>query len=417
MKQIDQRHYERAVLSALIQKSEVYDQIQLAVKDFQHIDYREVYQAIGNLIESGTQLDKLSILDEVRKNGRKSLASEIGELDLPTVGNIEYYANGLKDSTTRRELRNFAIELQESLQNGQDITEIQEKLELDLTTITTRQTSETRQLKYFMQEAIKRLEEQHKNRGKLSGVTTGLGKLNNLTNGWQPGTLNIIGARPSIGKTALAVTMAQKAAKAGHKVGIFSGEMSGGKLAYRLMSGIGHVNIINMGSGNMGEGDFNRLTDAGNKMNELPLYIDDTSNPSLAHIKSGTRQMKRKGIEIVFIDYLTLIKHGNVSTPRHERVGEISKQLKQLSRELDIPKVLLSQLNREAEGKEPSLDNLRQTGELEEDADIVLFLHRDRDSDDGITTVIVAKHRDGATGRFEILFLPQYVRFEDKGYK
>jgi replicative DNA helicase len=414
---IDQKQFERAVLSAIIQKNDIYDLIQMRIKDFQDIDYRKIYQAIGALIEEAKPIDKISILETTNRAYYRPLGAIIAGLDLPTAGNVAYYAKGLKDNTLRRELRDFAIGLQEALKNGDDIEDIQEKLEKDLTEITTKQSNEIKQLKYFMQTAIDQLQEQHKNKGKLSGIDTGFDGLNKLTNGWQPGTLNIIGARPAIGKTALAVTMAQKATKANHIVGIFSCEMSGGKLAYRLMSGIGHVNIINMGSGYMNDGDFDKLITAGNKMNELELYIDDTPNPTLAHIKSNARQMKRKGIEIIFIDYLTLIKHGALSTPRPERVGEISKQLKQLARELNIPIVLLSQLNRGAEGREPSLDNLRQTGELEEDADMVLFLHRDRDAGDGKTNVIIAKHRDGATGRFEILFLPQYVRFENKGFE
>jgi replicative DNA helicase len=165
-------------------------------------------------------------------------------------------------------------------------------------------------------------------------------------------------------------------------------------------------------------GDFDRIGDVCSRLYQAPLLLDDTPNIGLAELKSKARQMRRKGARIVFVDYLTLIRHGDSKMPRHERVGEVSKSLKQLAREMDIPIVALSQVGRDAEGKMPTLANLRQSGEIEEDADCIIFMHRDRNVSSGDQTVKieVAKNRNGVTDNIELIFVPQYTRFEEKVY-
>ena len=410
MKLYDLEH-EKAILSALIAKPELIDTTTLSQTDLFDGKHQAIFVAIRRLVDGNKAVNYLSIAEA--RNGSSFSAADVSSFDLPTVGNYEYYSASVIEFAHRRALRNIGIELQESIA-AQGVDELMESIDKKLSAIYDQNNNSVKRINAFLHSAVEDIQDRFNNQGKLMGVTTGFNLLDDATNGWQPGLLYIIAARPSIGKTAMALTMATAAAKAGHKVGFFSCEMSGEQLAFRLLAAESRVNISNLTSGVLHQEHFIRITNAGDTMNNLSILVDDTSNPTLSHIKGRARWMKRQGIELIFIDYLTLIKYGNVSTPRPERVGEIGKQLKQLCRELNIPIVVLSQVNREAEGREPTLANLRQSGEIEEDVDCLIFLHRERSDVATETDVIIAKQRQGPTTRFKCVFLPQYIRFENE---
>ena len=264
-------------------------------------------------------------------------------------------------------------------------------------------------IKDVLPEVVSRLEEDFKYGGKLRGVSSGYTDIDVLTNGFQGGDLIVIGARPSIGKTALALSMATKVAlQKNVMVGFFSCEMASVQLVNRLISGESRVNLRY--SKKSKEGYFDKIVNAADKLYSAAILIDDTANIGLTKLKNKARKMKRLGIKLIFVDYLTLIQHGNQRLQSYEKIGEISKSLKQLARELNISIVVMSQVNRNAEGRMPTLAHLRLSGAIEEDADIIMFLHRKRDGYE--TELNIAKNRNGPTDTIKLIFLPEYIRFE-----
>ena len=242
-----------------------------------------------------------------------------------------------------------------------------------------------------------------------------------MTSGFQKSEFIIIGARPSIGKTALALSMAANIAiKQGISAGFFSLEMSDMALMQRLVASEARINSSHLRSGMFKMSDFSKLTEAASRIYEAPLYIDDTPNMKLLQIRSTARRLKaQEDVQILFIDYIGLIEPENKGrTPRHEQVGEISRSLKALARELEVPIICLSQVGRQSEGEPPKLSDLRESGSIEQDADVVMFLHRDRmgsedePGSDRKTELIVAKQRNGPVGKVELVFVPQYTKFE-----
>lgn len=402
--------HEKAVLSALMVKAELIDDNIMTASDMFDEKHKMIFRAINQLVNDDITVNYLSVTEALKNT--KVNAADIAKMDLPTIGNFKYYAESVRELSQKRALRIIGLNLQEAIET-KDVNELLESIDRKLTVIYDHDNNSIQQIKGFLHKAIEDIEIRYNKRGKLMGIPTGLDLLDNAINGWQNGMFYIIAARPSIGKTAMALTMASVAATKGYLVGFFSCEMSGQQLAFRLIAAESRINISNLTSGFIMDKHFLRIIDAGNDLNSLPILVDDTPNPTLAHIKAHARKMKRQDVKLIFIDYLTLIKYGSQSTPRPERVGEIGKQLKQLSRELNIPIVVLSQVNRDAEGKEPTLANLRQSGEIEEDVDCLIFLHRERSQEATETDVIIAKQRQGPTTRFKCVFLPQYVRFEN----
>ena len=243
-----------------------------------------------------------------------------------------------------------------------------------------------------------------------------------MLSGFQPSEFIIIGARPSLGKTSLALSLANRMSiQEGRKVGFFTLEMSRISIMQRIMSMEARIDASRLRKGALRPQDFPRLFDAAGRIYDANMWITDVPNMPLLDIRSQSRRMKKlHGVEIIFIDYLTLIRPEKTDIPRHEQIAEISRSLKALARELDIPIVVLSQVSRDTEGKRPSLNNIRESGSIEQDADVVMFLHRERDpSHDNEsaqviqTELIVAKQRNGPIGTVPIAFIPKYAKFEE----
>ena len=271
-------------------------------------------------------------------------------------------------------------------------------------------------------ETIATIEKLYHNKDSYTGIPTGFADLDNLTSGFQSSEFIVIGARPSVGKTALALTMAANMSiRFGRAVGFFTLEMSRSALVQRLVSAEARLDSQRLRSGMLKPSDFHNLTEAAGRIYDAPLYIEDTPSLSILDLRALARRMRSQSkVEIMFVDYLTLITSESRDLPRHEQIAEISRSLKALARELDVPIVALSQVRRETEGKQPNLADIRESGSIEQDADVVIFLHRERnldrdvdaDSGDIETDLIIAKQRNGPVGTVKIAFIPKYTRFE-----
>jgi replicative DNA helicase len=279
----------------------------------------------------------------------------------------------------------------------------------------------------LVNQVIEKIEELYRSKKPYTGIPSGFDDLDSWTAGFQKSELVIIGARPSIGKTALALTMASHITM-DKKIpaAFFSLEMSDIALILRLISSEARLESEKIRKGILSNSDKAKIFQAAERIYEAPLFIVDTPGMKLLELRSLARRLRfLHDVQIIFIDYLTLITSDNRDMPRHEQIAEISRSLKSLARELDIPVVALSQLRRDAEGKQPNLADIRESGSIEQDADLVMFLHRERETDiknnkelDGKTELIIAKQRNGPVGKTDIVFIPKYARFETlaKGY-
>jgi replicative DNA helicase len=260
-------------------------------------------------------------------------------------------------------------------------------------------------------------------KAECTGIPSGYSALDYYTNGFQNSELIVIGARPSKGKTALALSMAANmAGKYNKRVGFFSLETDGMALMQRLLAGEAHVNSHRIQSGFLNDPEFNRLGVAGDTVFKYPMFICDTPNMRLIDLRTEARKLRAKEkIEIIFIDYIGLITSDSKEQQRHEQVAEISRSLKQLARELKIPVIVLAQVKREVKEDKPSLSDLRESGSIEQDADLVLFLHDSKKKDENAeqdalagkeVDIIIAKNRNGPIGEIKLMFIPAYTRFE-----
>ncbi|MDR2210455.1 MAG: replicative DNA helicase [Spirochaetaceae bacterium] len=421
---------EQAALGAILLDNDVIDTALQYIKpeDFYSNANRRVFQAILNLNNQGRQkADIITVVAELRQMGELDAAggpAYVASLTnvVPSSSNIDYYAKLVQDCSLRRALLRSSAEIttrsfDESVESRIILEETQQQLfELG----ENRRTLSFKSARDLMPRAIEMIENLYRSKEAYTGIPSGFDDLDVQTSGFQNSELIIIGARPSVGKTALALTMAAHIS-IGKKIpaAFFSLEMSDMALVLRLISAEARIESEKIRSGLLKPQDFQGLMEAAGKIYDAPFYIVDTPGIKLLDLRSQARRLRsQQGVKIIFIDYLTLITSDNYNLPRHEQIAEISRSLKSLARELDIPVVALSQLRRDAEGKRPNLSDIRESGSIEQDADLVIFLHRDRESDakagrenDGKTELIIAKQRNGPVGTIDIVFLPRYVRF------
>jgi len=402
---------ERAILGAVLDDPSCFESIELADEDFQDADCRLAWTKVRAIIDSGKRPDLPLLGAEMPER-----AKFLGELNPITAANASYYAERIRECSTRRGIIAIMRKAKELIDGPVDAT--LEAIETGLVELQGQDRRDMRTLRDLLDPAMELIEERYKLQGRPPGIETGFHRLDAPLGGLRNGNLIVIGARPSIGKTALALSMTLNMAAKGVRVGFFSLEMAAEQLGIRALASTGRINSQSLASGRMTPADFAKILDAGSILQRATVLIDDTPNIQLSMLKNRARRMKRYGVDVVVVDYLTLIRHGDARTPRWERVGEVSKNLKQLARELNIPVVALSQVGRDAEERMPTLADLRQSGEVEEDSDVVLLLHRDRKAAEGsqdyTTQVDIAKNRHGATQTIELVFLPTYVSFEEK---
>ena len=422
---------EVATLGALLLNPEALATVlrYLRPDDFYKTAHQRVFEAIIYLFDHNEAIDLITITERMKAGGLLDAiggAAYISRLtsSVPTSANVEYYARIVQACSMRRNLVRIASEMVANAHDeSQEARNVIEEAERQIFEITDRQLSGSfKPAKEIVARTIEAIEKLYHNKGEYIGVPTGFPELDDLTSGFQNSEFIVIGARPSVGKTALAVTMAANMALK-HKiaVGFFTLEMSSMALMQRLLSAEARLPSTRLRSGFLRPADFHKLTEAAARIYEAPMYIEDTPSLKLLDLRAQARRMRQQyGVAIVFIDYLTLISSENLDLPRHEQIAEISRSLKALARELNIPIVALSQVRRESEGKQPTLADLRESGSIEQDADVVIFLHRervlqskDRDDTTGVPTeLLVAKQRNGPIGKADLVFIPGYAKFE-----
>ncbi|MFP4704049.1 MAG: replicative DNA helicase [Spirochaetaceae bacterium] len=423
---------EAATLGAILLDPEALGRVlaYLRSEDFYRSANARIFEAVLELSERAEEIDYITVTQELRNRGTlaavggPAYVSSLTEA-VPTSANVEYYARIVRETSVRRKLLRVSSEIISTVyEDGQESRRLLEEAERRIFEIAdSRNTESFRKAKDIVQETVEAIERLYKTKDSYTGVPSGFPDLDNMLSGFQDSELIIIGARPSVGKTALALTMAGHMAIHRHiPVGFFTAEMSNMALMQRLIAAEARIGSQTIRTGMLKPSDFKNLTDAAGLIYESPLWINDTPNIPLLDLRAQARRMvSHEGIRILFVDYITLITSENTDLPRHEQVAEISRSLKALARELKVPIIALSQLTRDSEGKRPSLANIRESGSIEQDADVVIFLHRERQNDavgaedqQGVveTELVVAKQRNGPVGTVKIAFVPKYTKFE-----
>ena len=424
---------EKATLGAILMSPAALDTVTrfLRPDDFYKNAHKKIYHAMQSLSAKSENVDTLTVIHELTKQGELEAAGGVTYVtsltsEVPTSANVEYYAKVVQQYSIRRGLIETSGEISagamdETMETGAVIEQAEKKI----FEITSKQRiGEYKSAADILKVSMGRIQERMKAKSDCSGISSGYPDIDSLTSGFQESELVILGARPSVGKTALAISMAANMAKRNNvRVGFFSLEMDSDAIMQRFLSGESRVNSKRIRNGFLSMNECNKLVSAAGELYKIPLFIADTPGMRLLDLRTEARKMKLKeDIQIIFIDYIGLITSENKDIPRHEQVAEISRSLKQLARELKIPIVVLCQVKREVKNDRPTLSDLRESGSIEQDADLVMFLHRvnkkeDRDEDvpgpEGQEMdVIIAKNRNGPIGDIKLMFLPAYTRFE-----
>ncbi|MAG59594.1 replicative DNA helicase [Candidatus Woesebacteria bacterium] len=390
--------------------------------------HASVFDVILDLYEAREPIDVLTVSERLR---RKKRLKEIGGASyladlvnrVPTAAHVEHYGKIVKDAAVKRSLMQAAARLVEaSLDDSLAADELLDRAETEVFSLTQQNLAQAFvPVRSALAESFDRLDELHKQPGGLRGVPSGFSSLDDALAGFQKSNLVILAARPGMGKTALALNVAQSVAVSTQRpVGLFSLEMSKEELVDRLLVSQADIDAWKLKTGKLGERDFTKLSDAMGELAEAPLYIDDTPASSVIEMRTKARRLQvEKGLDILVVDYLQLVRGRNLEN-RVQEVSEISQGLKNLARELKIPVLALSQLSRAVEQRgtrRPQLADLRESGAIEQDADVVLFLWREDEEDLENYTLDIAKHRNGPLRQIKLYFKGDRIRFFEKETK
>ena len=427
---------EAALIGGLLLDSEnqAYDKIAdiVSERDFYHTENKEVFKVIQSLSEESKVTDLLTVsdyLDSSTEFEPKPSIEYLSEIVESTAGNsnITEYAKIIREKALLRELIQISSEIAQSAYKpeGKSPSELVDIAESHIFEIAERGNRNMvfAEMSDLVKQTYDELDKRSQGGGNITGVSSGFRELDKLTAGLQNGELIIIAGRPSMGKTAFALNIAEHTALADENpVAIFSMEMSASSLAQRMISSLGRVNAHSIKTGQLEERDWNRVDGAIQQIKNAPIYIDDTPSLTPIELRARARRIQReKGLSLIVIDYLQLMSvHGNKEN-RATEISEISRNLKALARELNIPIIALSQLNRSVEqrtDKQPQMSDLRESGAIEQDADLIAFIYReevyDPDTDKkGVALINVAKQRNGSIGQFNLTFLGRYTKFEN----
>ncbi|HEY7309387.1 MAG TPA: replicative DNA helicase [Gemmataceae bacterium] len=423
---------ERSVLGSMLRDNDCIDVVaQIIVAESFYLDaHRKIFQAISDLRDKGGQPVDLVILaeelikrDQLEDVGRAPYLAELWDA-APTAANAEYYAKIVRDKSIVRSLIHASTEiLRDAYDQNQPAEEMLEGAErkiLDVAQMGV--TGQTITLQEAITETYRRIDDRASGKLKAGGLSTGFADLNEITAGLHDGELVIIAARPSVGKTSFSLAIVLNIiTEEKEPVFYVSLEQSRIELAERLLCAQARVDSHRLRKGMLSSDDMDRLIEAGGVLRSGKLFIDDSPAQSMLRIAANARRLKlRQGIKLIVIDYLQLIEPDNRRDPRQEQVAQISRRLKALAKELQIPLVALAQVNRSSEDRQdhrPRLADLRESGSIEADADTVMLLHRpDRyepGQHEGIIEVIIGKQRNGPTGEITLAYLKQYMRYED----
>ncbi|MEI7916595.1 MAG: replicative DNA helicase [Methylophilaceae bacterium] len=431
---------EQSVLGGLLLENESLDKIAdiLNQSDFYRHDHRLIYTHITKLIEQNRPADIVTVAESLENSAELSSVGGIAYLgalaqNTPTAANIRRYAEIVRERSIMRKLVEVGSGIAESAYNpqGRDAQQLLDEAEAKIFQIAesgNRGNQGFVNIQTLLPQVADRIDflYQRENQGSVTGIPTGFDDLDERTSGFQPGDLIIVAGRPSMGKTAFSLNIAENVALDSKKpVAVFSMEMGATQLATRMIGSVGRLDQHRMRNGNLEDEDWVRLTTALGKLNDAPIFIDEGAGLSSFDVRARARRLHRQtgGLGLIVVDYLQLMAgtSGRASENRATEISEISRSLKSLAKELNVPVVALSQLNRSVEqrpDKRPVMSDLRESGAIEQDADLILFIYRDEvynpDSEDkGMAEIIIAKQRNGPIGRIRLTFLGQHTRFEN----
>ena len=431
---------EQSVLGGLLLENEAIDRIAdlLGPADFYRHDHRLIFEHIARLIERNRPADIVTVAESLENSAELSGVGGIAYLgalaqNTPTAANIRRYAEIVHERAVMRKLVEVGSGIAESAYNpqGRDAQQLLDEAEAKIFQIAEggRKTSQGfLDMKTILPKVADRIDYlyQRENQGGVTGVPTGFSDLDERTSGFQPGDLIIVAGRPSMGKTAFSLNIAENVAlETRLPVAVFSMEMAATQLAARMIGSVGRLDQHRMRNGNLEDEDWVRLTTALGKLNDAPVFIDEGAGLSSFEVRARARRLHRQTgkLGLIVVDYLQLMTGaaGRQNENRATEISEISRSLKALAKELDVPVVALSQLNRGLEqrtDKRPVMSDLRESGAIEQDADLILFIYRDEvynpDSQDkGTAEIIIAKQRNGPIGRVRLTFMGQFTRFEN----
>jgi len=429
---------EQSLLGGLLIDNSALDQVAdtISSKDFYRQDHRQIFIHIINLINSSNPADVITVAESLEKNSELTSAGGIAYLgslaeNMPSVANIRGYAKIIRDNSILRNLITVGSDIVEGafLPKGKDAQQLLDEMEAKLFAIAE---SESNRLGYkdfqaVIAQVVRDLEERGQNPGTVTGLSTGFTDLDNLTTGLHGGELIIVAGRPSMGKTALAMNIAEACGVDQNKaVAIFSMEMGSEQIVTRLLGAVSKVNQQKMRTGKMDDDDWAKIADGLGRLNEAPLFIDEGSALNSYELRARARRLHRStegGLGLIVVDYIQLMSAlgGQQGENRATEISEISRSLKSLAKELNVPVVALSQLNRNVDSrpdKRPQMSDLRESGAIEQDADVIMFIYRDEvynpeSADKGIAEIILAKQRSGPIGTVKLTFVGEFTRFEN----
>ncbi|MFK5948402.1 MAG: replicative DNA helicase [Methylococcales bacterium] len=428
---------EQSVLGGLMLDNQTWDSVadKVVVEDFYRKDHRLIFTTIEQLAEKQDPFDVITLSEALDAIGELQSVGGLAYLatlakETPSAANIVAYANIVRDRSVLRQLIHIGTEISDSAFNteGRDTSELLEQAERDVFKIAEQrqrgQEGGFKSIKNLLATAVDKIETLYEQEGNITGASTGFTDFDELTSGLQPADLIIVAGRPSMGKTTIAMNIAENVAiSSGKPVAVFSMEMPGDSLAMRMMSSLGRIDQNKVRTGKLEDDEWPRLTSAINMLAETKLFIDDTPALTPTEVRARARRLAREHgpLGLIVLDYLQLMQSPSSGESRVQQISDISRGLKALAKELNVPVVALSQLNRNLEqrpNKRPVMSDLRESGAIEQDADLIVFVYRDEvyneDSPDkGIAEIIIGKQRNGPLGTVRLTFLGQYTRFEN----
>lgn len=422
---------EQAVLgSMMIDKEAIYAAMEnLVPEDFYKEAHQIIYSTLQMLEAKAEPIDMIVLTEELRRQNNLDRIGGIGYIatlanTVPTAANIRHYADIVEEKAVLRKLIRFTTQIASRCYEDQEETmELLDNAEKMILEIASNRNSDGLvSIKTVLSNTLEKIEHMSNNRGNITGVPSYFADLDRMTSGWQPSDLIILAARPAMGKTTFGLNIAYNAATKGKMpVAVFSLEMSREQLVQRLISAEAMIDQHKLRTGRLQDEEWLRLTKAAQPLSTAQMYIDDTPAISVLELRAKARRLKaEKGLALIVIDYLQLMQvNSRKNENRQQEISEISRSLKALARELDVPVLALSQLSRAVEQsheKRPQLSHLRESGALEQDSDLVMFIYREdyynpESEKPGIAEIILAKHRNGPTGSVELGFIKEFTKF------
>jgi replicative DNA helicase len=429
---------EQSVLGGLLLDNAAFDKIAdlVAEGDFYRDEHKRIYRQISKLLARGKPVDVVTVAESLDAAGESSDTgglAYLGELaaNTPSAANIRRYAEIVRERAILRQLVTAGDEIAGSALNplGREPKQLLDEAEARVFAIAEggfRSETGFQHINPLLTQVVERIQELHDrdNPSDITGVPTGYHDLDSKTSGLQPGDLLIVAGRPSMGKTSFALNMAEHVAiEVGLPVAVFSMEMGGAQLAMRMLSSVGKLDAHRVRTGRLNDDEWSRLSFALGKMHEAPIYIDETPALNPIDLRARARRLHRQcgKLGLIVIDYLQLMSSAGHGENRATEISEISRSLKSLAKELSVPVMALSQLNRSLEqrpNKRPVMSDLRESGAIEQDADVIMFIYRDEvynqdTPDKGVAEIIIGKQRNGPLGTVRLTFIGEYTRFEN----